>query len=67
MAAKTVSYEELIEYAMAHYNNGGDGVYECWDKRAFDDYVAEFGGITKRKALSIFRLYKETTDDVMGW
>ena len=65
--AKVLSYAELIEYARKHYANGGDGVFECWDERMFDDYVKEFGAITKSKALKIFRLYKAVDDDMSGW
>jgi hypothetical protein len=65
--AKGMTYAELMEYARAHYASGGDGVFECWDERTFDDYVRDCGEMTKRKALQLFRLYKETTDDEMGW
>lgn len=50
-----MSYDELMAFALAHYSEGGDGVYECWDKRTYDEYVAEFGPITKSKALKMFR------------
>ena len=65
--AKALSYAELIEYARMHYAKGGDSVFECWDERTFDDYVKEFGEITKSKALKIFRLYKSVDDDMSGW
>lgn len=52
-----MSYDELMAFALAHYNEGGDGVYECWDKRTYDEYVAEFGPVTKSKALKMFREY----------
>ncbi len=65
--AKGMSYAELIEYAKAHYSKGGDGVYECWDEKTYDDYVNEHGPITKRKALAMFRTHKEVMDDMMGW
>lgn len=59
MAAKALSYVELIEYAKKHYTKGGDGVYECWDERTFNDYVKMFGPITKSKALNMFRMEYE--------
>jgi len=65
--ANAMTFDELIEYARQNYNKGGDGVVECWDKRTFDDYVAECGAMTKTKARQLFRLYKETMDDEMGW
>ena len=51
---KPLSYEELIEFAKENYTNGGDGVYECWDRNDYLDYVEEFGPITKEVALKIF-------------
>lgn len=65
--AKGMTFAELMEYARAHYASGGDGVVECWDERMFEDYVRECGEITKRKALALFRLYKDTMDDMLGW
>ena len=54
-----MTYEELKAFALAHYNEGGDGVYECWDERTFNEYVAEFGAITEEKALEMFHQYNE--------
>lgn len=54
-----MSYKELQEMAMEHYNNGGDVVVECWDVREFNNYVAQFGRITKAIALDLFKFYKE--------
>lgn len=52
-----MSYEELMEFALKHYNEGGDGVYECWDRKTFEEHVAEFGPITKPRALIMFKEY----------
>ena len=65
--ARALTFEELMQYAREHYSTGGDGVYECWDKRTYDDYVRECGAITKRKALQIFRDHKAVMDDMQGW
>lgn len=65
--AKALTYEELIEYAMAHYNRGGDVTVECCDKKWFDDYVAQFGPITKRVALQMFRDDYEYERDRSGY
>lgn len=65
--AKALSYEELIKYAKEHYTKGGDGIYECWDQRTFDDYVKMFGPITKRIALGMFKLEREIQRDRAGW
>lgn len=53
--AKGMTYKELMDYAKQHYCKGGDSVLECWDERYFNDYVEQFGEITKRTALAIFR------------
>ena len=53
-----MSYDELMAFALAHYNEGGDGVYECWDELSFRYYCEEFGPMTKEKANSLFRLYR---------
>lgn len=65
--AKAMSYEELMAYVLKHYNRGGDATYECWDERTFNEYVALFGPITKRKALEMFRLDREIQKDRAGW
>lgn len=52
--AKYITYDELMKLAMRHYNEGGDAIYECWDQRTFDDYVAMFGPMTKAQALRMF-------------
>lgn len=65
--SNALNYEEFIEYAKAHYTKGGDGYYECWDKRTFDEYVEMFGEITKRKALQMFKESYEIELDRRGW
>ena len=65
--AKGLTYEELMAYALQHYNRGGDATYECCDERWYNEYVAEFGPITKRKALEMFRLDYEIQKDRMGY
>lgn len=65
--AKSLSFAEFIQYAMKHYNKGGDGFVECWEQRDFDEYVRMFGPITKRKALSMFRTDYEIEMDRAGY
>lgn len=67
MKAQTLTYEELIDYAKEHYTRGGDGIYECWDRRTYNEYVELFGPITKRGALQMFRLNREIDRDRAGW
>ena len=54
--ARAITYEELIDMAKKHYNEGGDGIVECWDEHAFNTYVEMFGPITERTAMSLIRL-----------
>lgn len=61
--AKILTYPEFIDYALAHYNKGGDTFYECWDLRTFQSYVEQFGAITKSKALKMFREQKAIDDE----
>jgi hypothetical protein len=56
---KKMTYKELKKFALEHYEEGGDGVYECWDEKTFNEYVAEFGEITEEKALAMFHQYDE--------
>lgn len=60
-----MTYEELMALALKHYNNGGDGVYECWDRQTFNEYVAEFGEITEKDALVMFRTWGSVCADRM--
>ena len=55
---KALTYQELMELAKQHYNEGGDATYECCDERWFNDYVEQFGPMTKKKALNMFRIDK---------
>ena len=52
-----MDYQELMDLARAHYNKGGDVVYECWDEQNLRDFEEEFGPMTKRDALNLFKLY----------
>ena len=61
-----LTYEKLIAFAKEHYCEGGDAVYECWEKYQFDDYVKEFGPITKKVALDIFRINLEVWEDMQA-
>ena len=63
---KELTYEDLMELAKKHYNEGGDQTYECCDERWFNDYVSMFGPITKKKALEMFRIDKSKYDDIAG-
>ena len=61
-----MSYEELMSLALKHYNEGGDGVYECWDRQTFNEYVEEHGEITERVALEMFGVWNSIWNDLRG-
>lgn len=54
-----MTYEEVMEFALAHYNEGGDATYECIDRKMFEERVKEFGPYTKEKLLAEFKLDQE--------
>lgn len=54
-----LTYSEFMALALKYYNEGGDSVYECWEKYQFDDYVNQFGPITEEVALKIFATNKQ--------
>lgn len=56
---KVLTYAELIALAKKHYNEGGDGIVECWSEKDFDEYVEEFGPVTLRIAFDIMELHDE--------
>ena len=56
MAKKGLTYDELMALARANYDKGGDATFECWDKAFYDAYCAEFGPLTKREALMMFKV-----------
>lgn len=60
---KALTYEEFIALGKANYANGGDVVYECWERYEFEDYVKMFGAMTEEKAMRLFRLYKSQEDE----
>ena len=62
-----MTYEELMALALKYYNKGGDGVYECWDRQTFNDYVAEYGVITEKEALKMFGVWDAVCNDIRGY
>ena len=65
--AKGMNYDEFMEYALKHYNRGGDMCVECWDEESFDEDVALHGPMTKRRALAMFKSDYEYERDRAGW
>ena len=62
-----MTYEELMALALKYYAFGGDGVYECWDRQTFNEYVAEYGEITEEVALKMFGIWEAVCNDRMGY
>ena len=56
MKAKSLTYQELIALAKKHYNEGGDGIVECWTEATFTEYVNQFGAIDHKTAMMLIRL-----------
>ena len=65
--AKTLTYQEFMDYAKKYYNRGGDSFYECWDEKTFKEYTEQWGGITKGEALKMFRREYDHEKDVAGY
>lgn len=63
---KALSYEEFMNLSKKYYTKGGDGYYECWDERMFNEYVKIFGGITESKALRMYKTAYEVYQDRIG-
>lgn len=62
-----MTYEEFMKFALKYYNHGGDGIYECWDRQTFNDYVSEHGEITEGEALKMFGFWEEIWNDRKGY
>lgn len=52
---KALSYSEFMELARQNYTRGGEIFYECWEEYQFNDYVKQFGPITRAGALKMFK------------
>lgn len=56
-----MTYEELIQWGMAHYCEGGDVFVECWSESDYDEYVKMFGPMTKQVAADMAQMYANLT------
>lgn len=57
MKTKAMSYKKFQKLAMKNYAKGGRCVVEWWNEMIFHVHCAEFGPMTKEKALDLFHLY----------
>lgn len=64
---KTLTWKEFYKLALRNYENGGDGIVECWDEDTFNEYVSEFGPITEKIALDMFDTAEEVWSDMQGY
>lgn len=64
---RVLTYKEAQRLAMAYYNQGGDGFYECWDEKEFNDFLEIEGGqMTVGRMKSLFNIYDEVDRDMRG-
>ena len=59
-----MSFDELYKLALEHYEEGGDSVVECWDENTLREYEAEFGKMTKERALRMFHTIHSVENDI---
>ena len=59
-----MSFDELYNLALQNYEHGGDGIVECWDENTLREYEAEFGKMTKERALKMFKTLDEVRRDI---
>jgi hypothetical protein len=63
---KELTWKEFYQLALQNYEQGGDGIVECWDEDTFNEYVAEFGPITRKVAMNMFKTADEIYRDIAG-
>lgn len=56
--------KRLKELAMKNYQNGGDFVVECWDRRTFVEFIEEHGADSERKLLILIGVLAERNRDI---
>ena len=64
---KELTWKEFYKLALKNYENGGDGIVECWDENTFNEYVAEFGPITENVARDMFETAVDIWNDMQGY
>jgi hypothetical protein len=42
-----MTVEEMKALALKHYNDGGDTVYECWDRKDYEEIINHYGDETE--------------------
>ena len=64
---KNLTWKEFYKLALRNYENGGDGIVECWDENTFNEYVTEFGPITEKVAHEMFDTAMDIYRDMRGY
>lgn len=67
-----MTVEQKIEYAksiaLKHYEQGGDGMIECWDKQDFLDWFERYQLTTReqihKECLQLFGLWHERAEGI---
>ena len=59
-----MTYKEFKAFGKANYCNGGDVIFECWEESDFNEYVNEFGEMTKENAENLCGMYKSVEYDL---
>ena len=67
MKRSYLTYPEFMELAMQNYRKGGDEYVECWDEGYYTEYVRLFGGITKTRAMKMFKRSYSIQKDRSAW
>ena len=67
---KGLTYQQFIDYCKTKYTAGGDTYVECWDEKTFNEWVAQFGAMTKKRAQQLIKTnhaYKKEVDAMREW
>lgn len=69
MARQTIkTIEEVKEYAMSKYEEGGDIVIECWEDKDIEDFIAKCGRKSVRKTLDeLFSAHNDRMKEAMHY
>lgn len=51
-----MSYEEVIQFGMKHYNRGGDSVVECLSRKDYEQEIAEGYVFNEKNLLERFHV-----------
>lgn len=70
MDNKTWTVETVRAFCLKHYDQGGDGIYECYDDNQVQellDFCEESGTPVEEYLLRDFSIYKSVIEDCGGY